>query len=240
MLLLMQRLGEQFMKQQTAPSIHVEGGGSKVGIEALIEGSVDICATSRPLSTDEIQRLAQRYQSIGVSVLCAKDALSIVVHPTNTVRNLTMNQVKAIFTGAIKNWKEIGGDDRVITTYGRETNSGTYLYFEEHVLFGEQYSEESVVIPGARALINAIAQDSTAIGYSTFVYTENVASLSVDGVPLSIESVQNGTYPITRYLYFYTVYPPEGAIKKFIDWVIGKEGQNVVKTNGYIPLYNVE
>lgn len=240
MLLLMQRLGEQFMKQQTVPSIHVEGGGSKVGIEALIEGSVDICATSRPLSTDEIQRLAQRYQSIGVSVLCAKDALSIVVHPTNTVRNLTMNQVKAIFTGAIKNWKEIGGADRVITTYGRETNSGTYLYFEEHVLFGEQYSEESVVIPGARGLINAIAQDSTAIGYSTFVYTENVASLSVDGVPLSIESVQNGTYPITRYLYFYTVYPPEGAIKKFIDWVIGKEGQNVVKTNGYIPLYNVE
>ncbi len=240
MLLLVQRLADQYMVTHSNASISVEGGGSGIGIQALINGSIDICATSRPLSTEEVQRLAQRYRSIGVSVLCAKDALSIVVHPSNPVQNLSMKEIKDIFTGKMTRWKEVGGSDNPITVYGRESNSGTFLYFEEHVLLGEEYSKQSLVVPGARALVNAIAQDSTAISYSTFLYTDHVKLLSVDGVALTTESVRNGTYPITRYLYFYTVHPPEGEIKKFVDWVVGREGQKIAKMNGYIPLYDGE
>ncbi len=240
MLLLVQRLADQYMLQHTGISISVEGGGSVIGIEAMINGTTEICASSRPLSTEEVQRLAQRYKSIGVSILCAKDALSIVVHPSNPVSNLSINDIRKIFNGTITNWKELGGNDLPITVYSREPNSGTYLYFEEHVLLGDSYSERCLVMPGTHAIINAIIHDSTGIGYSTFAYANTVKRLSVNDVAPTPDNVRNATYPISRYLYFYTINQPEGEIKNFVDWVVGQEGQKVVKANGYIPLYDTE
>ncbi len=240
MLLLVQRLTDRYMQEHPEVSITAEGGGSGFGAQELIDGNSEICSSSRPFSPEEVRKLAERYESIGVSILCAKDALSVVVHPSNPVKNLTEKEIKGIFTGTIKNWNEVGGRSLPITVYRRESNSGTFLYFEEHVLLGEEYSRESVSVPGAQAMINSVAADSSSIGYSTNVYAQRVTSLSVNGVEPTLMEVQKSRYPISRYLYFYTVRPPEGEVKRFIDWVTGREGQKTVKENGYIPLYDAE
>ncbi|MBP6672373.1 MAG: phosphate ABC transporter substrate-binding protein [Bacteroidetes bacterium] len=240
MLLLVQRLADRYLTEHPDKNITVEGGGSGLGVQSLIKGTSDICAASRPLTPEEVRMIAQRYQSLGVSILCAKDALSIVIHPSNPVRNLTEQQIKGIFTGAVTDWSELGGPPGPITVFRRESNSGTYLYFEDHVLLGEEYSSNSISVPGARAMINAVAAESSAIGYSTSVYASGVNSVSVNGAEPTMVNVRQGRYPISRYLYFYTVNPPEGDVKKFVDWVTGREGQRTVKENGYVPLYETE
>ncbi len=240
MLLLVQRLADRYLTEHPDKNITVEGGGSGLGVQSLIKGTSDICAASRPLTPEDVRMIAQRYQSLGVSILCAKDALSIVIHPSNPVRNLTEQQIKGIFTGAVTDWSELGGPPGPITVFRRESNSGTYLYFEDHVLLGEEYSSNSISVPGARAMINAVAAESSAIGYSTSVYASGVNSVSVNGAEPTMVNVRQGRYPISRYLYFYTVNPPEGDVKKFVDWVTGREGQRTVKENGYVPLYETE
>jgi phosphate transport system substrate-binding protein len=240
MLLLVQRLAEQYMQRHPGSSIAVEGGGSGAGIAALIDGTVELCASSRPLAPNEVTQLAARYRSIGVSILCAKDALTIITHPSNPVSSLTMQQLTGIFTGAITHWSQVGGNDLPVTVYGRESNSGTFLYFEDHVLLGADYTRNVRVVPGARALVQAVANDSSAIGYSTSVYAERVHSVAVEGVAPTAEHVRNGTYPVTRYLYFYSVHQPAGEVKRFLDWVVSAEGQRVATANGYTPLYNIE
>lgn len=240
MLLLVQRLSEQFMLRHPGISILVEGGGSGSGIQALVAGSADVCASSRPFTPEEVHQLANKFRSIGVSILAAKDALSIVVHPSNPVSTLSFQQITDIFTGAVTNWNQIGGINAPITVYGRESNSGTYLYFEEHVLLGKEYLEDCSVVPGARAMISAVAQDSTAIGYSTAAYTAQVKTIAINGVLPSADNIRHGSYPIIRYLYFYTVQQPEGTIKQFLDWVVSTEGQRTAQANGYIPLYPVD
>ena len=237
MLLLTQRCAAEYMKSHPGISMYVEGGGSKTGIDALINGTIDICAASRPLLPSEVQQLAERYHSLGIATLCAKDALGIVVHPSNPVDNLSIGEVKNIFTGKITRWSDVGGTLSPITSYSREPNSGTYLFLQEHILLDEPYSAGCEYVGGARALIDAVAADSSAIGYSTFVYAQKVKLLSIGHVAPTIENVRNGTYPISRYLYFYTVDPPAGLIKSFIEWTIGPEGQRVIQANGYIPLY---
>jgi phosphate transport system substrate-binding protein len=166
--------------------------------------------------------------------------LAVVVHPSNPVTNLSTDDIRKIFTGTIKLWKNVGGADETISLYSREPNSGTYLYFEEHVLLGDSYSNDCTFTPGARALIDSVARDSAAVGYSTFAYANTVKLISVNGVQPTAENVRKGTYPISRYLYFYTTYPPDGAIKVFIDWVVSDEGQKIAKANGYVPLFDVE
>lgn len=240
MLLLVERCAAEYMRQHIGVSIYVEGGGSGAGTRALIDGSIDICAASRPMLPEEVQQLASQYQSLGISILCGKDALAVVVHPSNPVTNLSTEDIRKIFTGMVRMWNDVGGVNKPISLYSREPNSGTYLYFEEHVLLGAAYSDECTFAPGARALIDAIARDSAAIGYSTFVYANNVKLVSVNGVQPTAKNVRNGTYPISRYLYFYTTYSPEGAIKEFIDWVVSEEGQRIVKANGYVPLFDIE
>lgn len=240
MLLLVQRLAEKYMQQHPRSSIAVEGGGSGAGITALIEGTVELCAASRPLAPNEVTQLAARYRSIGVSILCAKDALNIITHPSNPVASLTVRQLIGIFTGEITNWSQAGGNDLPVTVYGRESNSGTYLYFEDHVLLGAAYTPSVRVVPGARALVQAVANDSSAIGYSTSVYAERVHSVAVEGVAPTAENVRNGTYPVTRYLYFYSIHQPAGEVKRFLDWVVSAEGQRVAAANGYTALYSIE
>jgi len=239
MSLLTQRCAEEFMKTHPEASVYAEGGGSRIGIDALINGTIDICASSRPLQPSEVQQLAERYHSLGMATICAKDALGIVVHRSNPINNLTVEEIKKIFTGKISNWNELGGKIMPITTYCREPNSGTYLFFQEHLLFDEPYSADCNSSGGARALIDAVEKDSTAISYSTFVYSRSVKLLSVNGVPPTIKNVRNGAYLISRYLYLYTIQPPDGLIKNFIDWVVSPEGQRVIQECGYIPLYEM-
>jgi phosphate transport system substrate-binding protein len=233
MLLLVQRLAEQYMLRYPGAVVDVEGGGSAAGITALIDGSVDLCATSRPLSPEEVSALAKRHRSLGVSILCAKDALNVIVHPSNPVTDLPLKRAVEIFTGAVTRWE----DGRPIVVYNREPNSGTYLYFEEHVLLGDEYTDDALTVPGARAMTAAVAGDPAGIGYGTSAYSEGVKPVAIDGVYPTEEHVRNGRYPICRYLYFYSVHQPAGEIKRFLDWAVSEEGQGVARANGYIPLY---
>ncbi len=240
MLLMAQRLSETFMTLHSDVSLYVEGGGSGSGIQSLLEGKIDICTSSRPMSSGEIQQLSNRFNSIGMSIICAKDALGIIVHPSNPVSNLSLIEIKKIFTGEITNWKDVGGADKPITVYSREPNSGTYVYLEEHILYGEPYVKNCIMTPGARALTDAVIQDSFAIGYSTNVYANNVKILSVNNLPPTADNIRKGFYPISRYLYLYTIQPPEGLKKEFIEWIISRDGQNIIKKIGYIPLFDAE
>lgn len=239
MFLLVQRWADAYMRTQKDVSIYVEGGGSGTGIQTLIGGFVDLCASSRPMTSKEVQQLAARYNSIGISILSARDALGIIVHPSNPVADLSLEEVKKIYTGEITSWKEVGGSDHDIVPFSREPNSGTYLYFDEHVLFGAPFGQRCRYAPGARALVDSVADNPYGIGYSTSAYAQNVRLVPVNGVSLTPENVRNGTYPVIRYLYLYTVQSPQGVVKNFIDWVMSRDGQQIAKENGYIPLYDL-
>ena len=229
----------EYMKQYPGVSIYVEGGGSALGIEALINGSADIASASRPLRAEEIRELMKQRGSLGFSVLCAKDALSIYVHPSNPVETVSIPQLRGIFTGSIKNWSSLGGQDSPITVYARNPNSGTYAFLEEHILLGDTYLQDAVTLSTASEVTEAIARDLNGIGYAGFVHSGNIKGLSIGGVEPTPENVRNGTYPIARHLYFYLVREPRGHIKRFIDWILSNEGQKVAESVGYIPLYEL-
>lgn len=239
MALLTLRLAEAFMKDHPDISVYADGGGTGGGISAMIDGSIDIAACSRPLSSEEVQQLATRYLTLGVSIMIARDALSIIVHPSNRLTSLSSEHIEKIYLGHIDSWDEAGGDTIPIAAYSREPNSGTYVYFEEHALLGKSFGSHIRMMPGAQALVRAVAQDSGGIGYSTSAYIREVKTLSVNGIPPSTENVRNGTYPLSRYFYLYTPFSPDGTIKTFIDWVISEEGQRIVQQSGYIPLYDL-
>jgi phosphate transport system substrate-binding protein len=239
MILLVQQWATEFMVKYPGIALYTDGGGTGDGISALIDGSADIAAGSRPMNSDEIRRLAERYQSIGVSLLTAKDALSIFVHPDNPVSQLSSDQIKKIFTGEITSWLEVGGNDMPVTVYNREPNSGTYVFLKEHLLLGSEFTPDHRTMPGSQALVRAVAQDSAGIGYSTSAYIRDVKTLAVDGIAPSLDNVQNGSYPLSRYFYLYTPFSPAGNIKTFIDWVISEEGQRTAQQSGYIPLYDL-
>ncbi|MHB1051270.1 MAG: phosphate ABC transporter substrate-binding protein [Bacteroidota bacterium] len=239
MALLTQRLAEAFMKVHPDISVYAEGGGTGDGISAMINGSIDIASCSRPLSSEEVQQLASQFRTLGVSVMIARDALSIIVHPSNGLTTLTYDHIEKIYTGDIVSWNDAGSTKTPIVAYSREPNSGTYVYFEEHVLLGKPFGSHIRMMPGAQALVRAVAQDSAGIGYSTSAYIQDVKTLAVDGITPSVDNVRNGTYPIARYFYLYTPFIPEGNIKIFIDWVISEEGQDIVQKSGYIPLYDL-
>ena len=139
MLLLSNHWAENFMKKYPDISVYTEGGGTATGALSLAKGRVNICAASRPLRPEEIQLLAKNFKRVGVSTLVAKDALTIYLHPDNPIKNLSLQQLSDIFTGKIKNWKEVGGDDTSITILNRMPSSGSYVYFQEHVLNGLPY-----------------------------------------------------------------------------------------------------
>jgi phosphate transport system substrate-binding protein len=226
--------------ENTHPGIvvSVAGGGSAVGVKCMINGEIDICVTSRPLKPGEAQQLAQRYNRIGMGYLMAKDALSIYLNPGNPVNNLTIQQLRDIYTGNITNWKDISGLDEPISVIIRSPDSGTYLYFKEHILEGVAYASNAHIMPTTSAIIEKVVQNRGAIGYGGIAYGPNVVHAKIDGITPTEENVRNDTYPIIRYLYLYTIDIPQGKIKGFIDWIM-KEGQKIVKEVGYIPLWEL-
>ncbi|MDZ7276454.1 MAG: phosphate ABC transporter substrate-binding protein [candidate division KSB1 bacterium] len=239
MIMLVQRWAEEFMLRHPGLAIYVEGGGSAAGIAALIKGEADISAASRPLRAIEARQLAARQHTIGVASLVAKDGLSIYLNPANPVRNLSLAQVRDIYLGRIKSWREVGGRDVPITALSRSPNSGTYLYFQEHVLEGQAYGHHVISLPTTAAIVAAVAEDSTAIGYGGIAHGRQLVHCSINGITPTIEAVRRDLYPITRYLYLYTVQKPQGTAKLFIDWVLSKEGQRLVQEMDYVPLFEV-
>lgn len=240
MVILVQKWTEVFGKKSNI-QFQVTGGGSGTGIAALINGTTDICSSSRPMKPTELEQCKTKFGQKPIEVRVAKDGIAAYVHSSNPVSKLTIQQLSDIFTGKITNWKEVGGPDKKIVLYGRENNSGTYEFFKEHVLNKQDFAAQTQHLAGTAAVVNAIAKDKFGIGYGGAAYAKGVKEISIAEKAGSQyylpkeENILNGVYPISRFLYFYVSQKPEGDTKKFIDWVISKEGQKVVTEVGYFP-----
>jgi phosphate transport system substrate-binding protein len=239
MLQLTEALAREYMKKHPGVSIYIEGGGSSSGINSLINNEVDIAIASRSLKAEEAKVLAEYYGSLGMYYLIAKDALSIYINKDNPVKNFSVDDLKKIFTCEITNWKELGGKDENIQPVIRTPNSGTHLYFQEHILEGLQYCESAVVLPTTESVIEYIDENENAIGYGGIGYKDDIIHARIDGIEASEQTARNDKYPITRYLHFFTSRTPKGAVKDFIDWVLTPEGQKIVKQAGFIPLWEI-
>ncbi|KQB37925.1 ABC-type phosphate-transport system, binding protein component PstS [Flavobacterium daejeonense] len=241
LVILSQKWAEVYMAKHPGTSIQVTGGGSGVGIAALINGSTDIANASRPMKGSEIEKLKQRYNTLGVEVPCAKDGISIYLNKANSVSELSIKQLGLIFSGKITNWKEVGGIDAPIKLYGRESSSGTFGFFRDNVVKGD-YASSCQTLPGTAAIVNAVKKDKYAIGYGGAAYAEGVKDCKVkkdDKSPAyapTAETIKNKTYPISRYLYMYLKSKPTGETKAFIDWILSSEGQKVVVETGCFPV----
>lgn len=227
--------------------ISVTGGGSGTGIAAMINGTVDIATASRAMKPEEIE--AARANGIEpVEFVVARDAIAVVVHPDNPIEHLTLEQIGAIYTGKITNWSEVGSYDRPIVLLSRESNSGTYVYFLENVVrvgLGDEnalFSPDTLLMPSSEGISAEVRQNRNAIGYDGLGYVtpdQKVVAVGVTSegpfVMPSIETVNDGSYPISRPLYMYTAGEPTGEIKAFLDWVL-TDGQEMVQEMGFVPL----
>jgi len=242
MVILAQRWAEKYMSAHPDVVVQVTGGGSGTGISALINGTTDICNASRPMKKSEREKLKQRYNSLGFEIPAARDGITIYTHESNPVEELSLDQIKAIYLGEITNWKDVGGEDAKIILYGRENSSGTYVYFRDNVLKGNDFSPLTQTLPGTAAVVNAVAKDKRGIGYGGAAYAKGVKHVKVKKDASSpaydptLENIKSGNYPITRYLYMYTRSKPTGAMKAFIDWTLSEEGQAIVSTVSYFPV----
>jgi phosphate transport system substrate-binding protein len=240
MLPLVRAWSETFMREHPGVIIETAGGGSGHGIQELIAGNADLCSASRPLRPGELQQLLDRRGFLGMSVLTGKDALSIYLHPSNPVHNLSMQQLADILGGRIRNWREVGGEDRAIEVIGRQPNSGTFGFMRENVLAGGDYTAEARAMPTTHAVVQAVLQSPGALGYGGMAYGDEVVHCSIDTRKPTRANVRNGSYPLSRYLYLYAAGPLEGIARMFVDWVLSREGQIIVEDVGYIPLFDVE
>jgi phosphate transport system substrate-binding protein len=244
---LVQAWAEGYAPLHSSLILSIRGGGSGTGIAAFINGSCDIAMASRAMEEKEIQQaLEKKIQP--KEFIVGLDGLMVIVNPLNPVSRLTLDQVRDMFIGKIKNWQEIGGDDLPIVLLSRESNSGTYLFFKEHVLrrgnkeSHEEFSPDALLMPSSQAIVNEIVQNPHAVGYVGIGYLspklKAVALAKIAGaayIAPTIEHVMDGSYPISRPLYFYANGEPRGEIKAFIDFALSAAGQKIVKDTDFVP-----
>lgn len=243
---LVQALAENFMDQDSLVSVGVTGGGSGAGIASLINNKTDVANSSRMITDEEIQMAKDR----GVdpyTIVFAQDVLAIIVNEHNGVDALTLEQLGKIYSGEIKNWNEVGGADQEILLYGRQSSSGTYIYFRENIVKNE-YDRSMIGMSGTAQIVQAIRSDQAGIGYVSAGYLdENVKNglkvmhVSKDEVseaysPLDKENVISGNYPITRPLFQYTNGKPDGKLLEFILYQFSPEGESIIESNGFYPI----
>jgi len=243
LVILAQKWAETYMGKHQEVKIQVTGGGTGVGFAALQNQTTDLCNASRKAKASEIANCMKAFGKRPTEYKVALDGLSIYVNAENPLKELTVAQVGEIFSGKIKNWKEVGGADMPITLYSRENSSGTYDFFKEHVLEGKDFAASAQTMPGTAAILQAIGKDKTGIGYGGAGYGAGAKHLAIkkdDSSPAiepSEETVVNGTYPIWRYLFIY-VNPAldKGDIAAYLNWIRSDDGQKIVKDAGYFPL----
>lgn len=239
---------ERYQQEYPNVSISVTGGGSGTGIAALINGTVDIANASRQIKDEEYED-AQKNGSDPVEFVVARDAIAIIVNPSNPINQLTLQQLSDIYSGKINNWKELGGDNRPIVRLSRETNSGTHVYFLEEVLrLGEDdnttlFSTDTLLLPSSEGITLEVRDNPNAIGYDGLGYVVpevKVVAVARDPESLfvlpSVETVNSNQYPIARDLYMYTIGQPSGAVKEYLDWLYSEEAQTIVAELGFVPV----
>lgn len=245
---LSQIWAEAFMEKHPQVSVSVTGGGSGVGLSSLLNGTCDIANSSREAKAKEIAAARQRNIKL-TAFKCAKDGLAIIVHPSNNIKNLTIAQLKDIYSGKIRTWDQVGGDSKAdIVVVGRDSASGTYGFFQEAVLGGGAYRSDMLSQATNAAVAQTVAQSKNAIGYVGMAYAWDMSEkgklkvISVSrqkgqpGLLPTDENVANGSYPLFRYLYMYTAGKPRGLTKDFIDFCLSSEGQSLVSKSGYMPV----
>lgn len=239
---LAQMQAEKMMGKDSTISVSVVGGGTGVGLTAMLEGTTDLAMASRDLKTEETLKFQEAKIEIE-KVIVAYDALSVIVHPGNKVGQLTREQIEKIFTGEIKNWKEVGGEDLKIVAYSRESSSGTYEFFKEEVLDDKNYAADILSMPATGAIVQSVSQTKGAIGYIGMAYQNKAVkelAVSYDQgktfVSPSIETAKDKTYPISRPLFYMFDKKNAEKVKSFIDYSISEAGQKIVVEIGYIPL----
>ena len=239
---LAQKEAEELMKTNTDVSVTVVGGGTGVGLTALIDGTTDIAMASRDLKTEEKLKFSEMKKEIE-EVTIAYDALAVIVNPANKISKLTREQLEKIFTGEIKNWKEVGGADEKIVAYSRESSSGTYEFFKDEVMDKKNYATDVLSLPATAAIVQAVGQTKGAIGYIGLAYeTKEVKQLAVSYnqgktfVEPSIASAKDKSYPISRPLFYMYDKTNAAKVKTVIDYALSAEGQKSVSEIGYIPL----
>ncbi|WP_047450121.1 PstS family phosphate ABC transporter substrate-binding protein [Alistipes sp. ZOR0009] len=238
---LAQKEAELYMNTTKGTNVSVTGGGSGVGIAALMDGSTDIAMSSRALKMDE----KMKFKSAGkdyTETLIGWDALAVIVNPSNKVAKLTRQQLEDIFTGKITNWKDVGGANLKIVVYSRESSSGTYEFFKEHVMSKKNFANNVLSMPATGAIIQSVSQTKGAIGYVGLAYLERkvkAVAVAFDDnkfVTPSFANAHNGTYPIVRPLYFFNLKQADAKVAPFIKFIKSGKGQAVVKEVGYIPI----
>lgn len=231
-----QLCAEKFMDQHPDVNISVRGGGSGVGIAALIDGTCDIAMASRPMKTKELK--SARGKGINpLATVIAKDGIAIIVHPTNPLSEITLAQLKDIYTGKISNWKDVGGKPGKIVVISRDVASGTFEVFKKIVLKGAKTRADALMLASNKAVATTVEKTPGAIGYVGLGYiSSKVKALAVDGVEPTKETVVSGKYKLARPLYLYTDGKPTGLAKEFIDFVLSPEGQKIVDKIGFVPV----
>jgi phosphate transport system substrate-binding protein len=242
-----QAWAEKYMEENPADFVAVTGGGSGTGLSSLISGTCDIAMSSRNIKDKEIA-LAKQKGINPFEIKVALDGLAVVISPVNPVNKLTLEQLAGIFTGRISNWKELGGRDEKIVILSREVNSGTHVYFKEHVLRNnnpgskEEFAPSALMLSSSQAIADEVASNPAAIGYYGMGYIsskQKTIAVAKDDkseyIEPSIENVLSGKYPISRPLFLYTNNQPKGLIKKFVDYALSKEGQDIVVKTDFVP-----
>jgi phosphate transport system substrate-binding protein len=247
---LAQILAEAYMTKNPRSPIAVLGGGSGTGIAALINGTCDIANHSRPMKEKEI-KMAKDNGVTPYTFVIAVDGLSVIVNGDNPISQLTMEQIGAMFRGEIRNWKEVGGQDKSISLYGRQSNSGTYVFFQEHVLGKQNYSAHMKRMNGNAQIVEGVSVDKFGIGYVGVGYVVDAKGNVKKGIkilkvskdanstaysPLNKASVDSGDYPIARGLYQSTAGVPKGAVLDFLKFELSSEGQKIVEEEGFFPI----
>lgn len=236
---------EAYMEAHPGVEISVTGGGSGTGIAALLNGTTDICAASREMSQDEKTQAAGKGLQVQEQTV-ARDAIVVVVHPDNPVNALTLEQLAKIFEGAYVKWSDVGGGEDDIIVLSRESSSGTYAFFQEHVLKKQDYSPKARLMPATSAIVQAVAQDANAIGYVGLGYaaeakgTVKAVGVKVDASALAVQpseaTVRDASYSVARALYFYVPAQATEAVKAFVQFCQGETGQQIVEENGFVPV----
>jgi phosphate transport system substrate-binding protein len=245
---LIQELSEEFSRQHPSLNISVTGGGSGTGFVSLINGTCNIAMSSRKIEEKEVILAKNRNIELdGFKI--GLDGIVVIVNKNNSVDKLTLEQLRDIFVAKITNWKEVGGEDREIVILSRESNSGTHIFFKEHVLGCDdenrenEFATQSLIMPSSQAICNEVFQNPNALGYVGIGFVnDRIKAVSVainvnsEYVYPTLENVMNYTYPILRPLYLYTNGNPHNVVKMFIDYVLSEAGQKVVLKASFVPI----
>ena len=247
---LVQSIAENFMDQDSLVSVGVTGGGSGAGIASLVNNKTDIANSSRKITDEEI-KIARERGVEPYEIIFAQDVLAIIVNENNPIQSLTLEELGKIYSGELTNWKELGGNDEKIMLYGRQSSSGTYIFFREFIVKTE-YDQSMIGMSGTAQIVEAIRADKTGVGYVSSGYLDESVQTGLKVVeiqkdetttaysPLDKENVISGNYPITRPLMQYTNGKPKGKLLEFILYQFTPEGMDIIENNGFYPIDTTE